>query len=165
MRHLALALFFVSTPALAGDASTEAQQAWDEVQRSSSEALASQDCRVACRALESLNRATKRLCDIGPEHCAEARAKLRDATQRVRTSCPECEVQTFDQPKAGTTNVPPEPPANVARGGYDADRTSEAAPQKSGGCASCNASSADPGAVGLFALAFFLIRRKSKRRL
>jgi MYXO-CTERM domain-containing protein len=160
MRYLLpIAFLLVVAPARADGGNAEAEQAWAEVQKSSTEALASQDCRLACRALESLQRATKRLCDIGPEHCEEARAKLRDATQRVRTTCPECEVQTnvpADQPK--NANMPP---PSYGGGGSDT-LASESAPQKSGGCAGCNTSTSDPGIAGLVVLAVLALRRKKK---
>jgi hypothetical protein len=158
---LPLALFLVSAPASA-QIQSESDKAWAEVQKSSAEALASQDCRVACRALESLQRATRRLCDIGPEHCEEARAKLKDATNRVRTTCPECEVQTV-QPGVDPKTATQPPPEGRAGGSSDQAVATEAAPSKSGGCASCNASHADPSVFGVLALAFLMLRKKSKR--
>lgn len=156
MRHLPIVvLLFLAAPARA---QTEAESAWAEVQKSSAEALASKDCRVACRALESLQRATKRLCDIGPEHCEEARAKLKDATERVRTTCPECEVQTVQPPKIATQ--PPEP---TSAGASHDQAMTEGAPSKSGGCASCNATQADPSVLGALALVLLALRKKSKR--
>src|SRR5438105_14746149 len=91
MRTALFAIVLLAAPAHAG---SESESPWTEVQQRSAEIASTQNCQVACRALESLQRATKRLCDIGPEHCEEARAKLRDAEERVRTTCPECEVKT-----------------------------------------------------------------------
>jgi hypothetical protein len=158
MRHLVLLVIVLA----AGPASaqTEAESAWNEVQERAAEALASQDCRVACRALESLQRATKRLCDIGPEHCEEARAKLRDATERVRTTCPECEVKAVQS----TSKPPPAPPQY----GGGADKTvarEEAAPAKSGGCAGCNTAAGARGSIGLAILVLLALRRKKKGRV
>lgn len=158
MRH-ALVLFFLLAAAPVS-AQTEAESAWSEVQQRAAEVAATQDCRVACRALESLSRATKKLCDIGPDHCEEARAKLRDATARVRATCPECEVKTTVEPKA--TNPPPAPPSYA--GSDTVAKEEAAAPSKSGGCAGCGIASRAEGSIGLLALALLALRRKKNRR-
>jgi hypothetical protein len=55
----------------------------------------SRDCATACRALGSMERATARICDLAdsPDDrrvCDDAKKKLADARQRVRSSCATC---------------------------------------------------------------------------
>jgi len=54
------------------------------------------DCRTACRALGSMERATAHLCSLASSSdeqssCQDARAKVLAGRDRVRTSCGECE--------------------------------------------------------------------------
>jgi len=157
MRTAIFALILLAAPA---SAQTDGDAAWNEVQQRSAEIASTQNCQVACRALESLSRATKRLCDIGPEHCEEAKAKLRDAEQRVRTTCPECDVKT------GAAHVQPQepPPPPQAYGGHPADTVSAQESSKRGGCAGCSSAPepADFGAAALILLA--TVRRKRRPR-
>jgi hypothetical protein len=164
MRH-ALFLFVLLAAAPAHAQKSDAETAWDEVQQRSAEIANSQNCQVACRALESLSRATKRLCDIGPEHCEEAKAKLRDAEQRVRTTCPDCEVKTVtptERPQ--NQNVPPAPPPPTTQDSAGSD-TVMASPEKRGGCAGCSAAPSAADGFGIAALALVLLRNKKRRKL
>jgi len=142
MRSLAATLLFATALA---HAEAPAESAWNEVTQSAAEVDSAKDCTLACRALESLARATKKLCDLGPDHCEEARAKLREATERVRATCPNCAaIETAGQ-------APPPPPPTV-------QSTSEA--PRGGGCAGCSTSSGSRSAVALALL--FLVRRRKK---
>jgi len=142
---------------------SESEKTWAEVQQQAAQAENTQDCAIACRALESLSRATQHLCDIGPEHCDEARAKLREATQRVRAACPECAAVRGEQPEPRVmTNAPP------TAGGTNADQAVAAeSTQRGGGCAGCSASesSGDLVVPGLAALAILASRKKKRPRL
>jgi hypothetical protein len=51
------------------------------------------DCAAACRALGSMERATGHLCELtsGSDNlCEDARAKVRAARDRVRSTCGSC---------------------------------------------------------------------------
>jgi hypothetical protein len=57
--------------------------------------LAGSDCRNACRALGSMDRAAGRLCELsqGPDEgnrCNDAKQRVYSARDRVRTSCGSC---------------------------------------------------------------------------
>ncbi|HEU4404927.1 MAG TPA: hypothetical protein VFS43_06505, partial [Polyangiaceae bacterium] len=76
----------------------EAQREFDDALRAL-EAGGEADCTTLCRALSSLARATERLCNLTrgeaeatERRCTDARARLKDATQRVRGACPECAI-------------------------------------------------------------------------
>jgi hypothetical protein len=56
---------------------------------------AASDCATACRALASMERATKHLCDLAGEpddqaRCDDARRRLVSARDRIRSSCGAC---------------------------------------------------------------------------
>ena len=122
------------------------------------EALSTAGCDVACRALASMQRAAARLCalDPGPK-CADARAKVRDAANRVHTSCPGCALAADDDrpPPARSAREPaPAPPAPLGE-----------AQRPRGGCAGCAVGdgSTDVGAAAL-ALAWALMVLARRRR-
>lgn len=57
------------------------------------DALSSDPCSAACRALASMRRAANHLCGLtgDPEpRCDAARARLTRAEERTRASCPAC---------------------------------------------------------------------------
>ena len=50
-------------------------------------------CATACRALASMSRSVEHVCDLageGDEQCANARARVGRANDRVRAQCPAC---------------------------------------------------------------------------
>jgi hypothetical protein len=50
-------------------------------------------CVTACRALESMERVTARLCSVagdGDARCTTAKARVEKATGRVHAACPAC---------------------------------------------------------------------------
>jgi hypothetical protein len=52
-------------------------------------------CAVACRALASMRSSADHLCQLsgdGDGRCDDARARVRGATQRVKSVCPACAV-------------------------------------------------------------------------
>jgi hypothetical protein len=56
---------------------------------------AANDCSSACRALASMERATKHLCDLvsgadDQSRCDDARRRLQSSRDRVRSSCGSC---------------------------------------------------------------------------
>lgn len=148
---IVLAIVFVSASAAA---QTEGEKAWSDfnAQDGALESASTQDCATACKALESLARAAQHLCDVAPEHCDEAKAKLRTATDRVHAACPQCEVRAEVAPRAndfsGQTVV------------------AESATTKRGGCAGCAVATRESGGGAIaFALGALLtgIRRRRRR--
>lgn len=75
-------------------------------------------CAVACNALSSMVRSAERLCQLSGENdgrCDDARARVRGASARVRSSCPRCSVSIAPavSPKAKPS---PEAPGGPAPG-------------------------------------------------
>jgi hypothetical protein len=57
------------------------------------------DCRQACRALASMDRACGQLCEIDSDQaCGEDKERLRSARRRVRASCGSCPDGTSVEP-------------------------------------------------------------------
>ncbi len=57
------------------------------------------DCRQACRALGSMDRACGQLCQLDSDQtCNDDKARLRSARRRVRTSCGSCADGTSVEP-------------------------------------------------------------------
>jgi hypothetical protein len=57
--------------------------------------VAAGDCRNACRALRSMDRATGRLCSLGVSteeirRCSDAKSRLLHARDKVRSTCGTC---------------------------------------------------------------------------
>jgi hypothetical protein len=53
-------------------------------------------CVIACRALASMRRAERRLCELTGEQdevCSDARARVARSESRVRRSCPACDAR------------------------------------------------------------------------
>ncbi len=80
----------------ATDRSLALRTASSEVESSQRELeIAGSDCRNACRALGSMDRAAGRLCELSQgadetHRCGEARQRVYSARDRVRTSCGSC---------------------------------------------------------------------------
>lgn len=134
----------------------------------------STDCAASCRALESMRRAADHLCAI--EHgdrCEQARAKVRDAIDRVRVSCPGCpssqpeSAAVVPSPPPTPPTPPPTPPPPAQSGDLHAEaRTVSADSPKRGGCAGCATTSgeAPSGALALMgAIALALVSRRKRR--
>jgi hypothetical protein len=128
----------------------EIDRDWAQVQSS--------DCDTACRALDSMRRATERLCEMDPgERCARARQKLAEATAHVRSACPSCPEATgrmFPESEKAEAPAPPTGNAAVAE---------ETVQKKSGGCGGCTLGSAhgsSPGAAWLLGLALLMLRKR-----
>lgn len=56
---------------------------------------AASDCSAACRALASMERATRHLCDLAADpddqgRCDDARQRLLAARERIRSACGTC---------------------------------------------------------------------------
>ena len=72
------------------------QSASREVESSQRELdVAGSDCRNACRALGSMDRAAGRLCELSqgdgePQRCEDAKRRVYSARDRVRTTCGTC---------------------------------------------------------------------------
>lgn len=73
------------------------QSAANEVDSSQRELdVAAGDCRNACRALASMDRAAGRLCgltqgDPEPRRCDDAKQRVYSARDRVKATCGQCE--------------------------------------------------------------------------
>lgn len=83
-----------STFARADDALRMATREIDAAQRELD--VAAGDCRGACRALASMDRAAGRLCRLAPDEpepsrCSEAKQRVYSARDRVRATCGHCE--------------------------------------------------------------------------
>ncbi len=109
-----------------------------EAQASALDNTSTQDCATACKALESLSRAAQHICEVAPDECESAKAKLKSASDRVHAACPSCEV------RAGTMAG--------AAGPADAHTeqqvvTVQSAPAH-GGCAGCAMSSRNDAGAG-----------------
>lgn len=76
-------------------------------------------CDTMCKALQSMIRAADRICELARDgnateqkRCTDARAKVAEATSRVRASCPNCEPSppyapsTAEKPKPDEAKVP-----------------------------------------------------------
>ena len=83
-------------PGGASGRSMAIQSASRDVEQSQRELdVAGSDCRNACRALGSMDRAAGRLCELsrgdgGPDRCEDAKRRVYSARDRVRTSCGTC---------------------------------------------------------------------------
>ena len=72
------------------------QSASREVESSQRELdVAGSDCRNACRALGSMDRAAGRLCELSqgdgePQRCEDAKRRVYSARDRVKTTCGSC---------------------------------------------------------------------------
>ena len=75
-------------------------------------------CTVACKALASMVSSAERLCHLAGENdgrCDDARARVRGASARVKSSCPGCAVSVA--PAASPKGTPgPEAPKGPAPG-------------------------------------------------
>jgi MYXO-CTERM domain-containing protein len=118
--------------------------------------LQSADCDTACRALDSMRRAADRLCVLEPgDRCTRAQQRVKDATERVRSTCPAC--ASVQQGEKAATPPGPAP----------AEREEAAAPGRAGGCAGCTLAERDDargglGAAMLAAVGLALLRRRRK---
>jgi hypothetical protein len=72
------------------------QQARTELEAAQRELdVSASDCRAACRALGSMDRAAGHLCALAQEQterdrCEDAKKSLRGARDKVRTTCGSC---------------------------------------------------------------------------
>jgi len=74
---------------------TNAQNDVESSQRELDPNLANNDCKNACRALGSMDRAAGRLCELSrgdgePGRCEDAKRRVYSARDRVRTTCGTC---------------------------------------------------------------------------
>jgi hypothetical protein len=100
-------------------------------------------CETMCKALQSMIRAADRICELAHDgtatdqkRCTDARAKVADATARVRASCPNCEpsppyapstapTPKPMEPKTGTVDKAPAPPPEPTATGAGVARADE----------------------------------------
>jgi MYXO-CTERM domain-containing protein len=151
---VAASVMLVAAAARADDAGPETDAWTDFTQKETAlENTTTADCATACKALESLARAAEHICSVAPEHCEEAKARLRAASDRVHAACPQCitrgaeptTAQENKQPGAGTVAAESAPPG--------------------GGCAGCSTTSPAPDGLAAFAAlaALGLLRKKRTR--
>jgi len=149
-----LALLFVATGARAevDTIGADAGDAWGDFaqQESALENTSTSDCETACKALESLARAAEHICSVAPEHCDEAKARLRSASDRVHAACPQCAVRA----------QAPAPPARAQNEVVVVQGTSASG----GGCAGCaTAPRSSNGDLALLGLGLLLLARIRRR--
>lgn len=109
------------------------------------DALVSQDCSAACAALESMERAARRLCELDPgPRCTAAEKTVEEARRRLRAACPECQPAGDGAPKlqrddgVTTQKSPVIAPAEEAEAtSPGADAPAPPAAETTGGCAGC----------------------------
>lgn len=85
---------------------------------------ASPPCETMCKALHSMARAAEHICELARDgtaldqkRCVDARAKVEEATARVRAACPDCVTSKPDAPvTAAETKSAPVPPAKAGTG-------------------------------------------------
>lgn len=125
-----------------------------ESQASALDNASTQDCATACKALESLSRAAQHICEVAPDQCDAAKARLKSASDRVHAACPSCEVRAQTATGAG---------AGAPR--TDQVLVVQSAPEH-GGCAGCATSNAhgDVGAAAFVLLLLAGIGRRRRRR-
>lgn len=136
------------------------------------QALSTDDCTAACRALESMGRAAERICAIEPgPRCADARGKVETARGRVRSACPTCASANVAPPETTDKRPAPPPPSPGADSGgtKGAEAVQASAPpseQKRGGCAGCTTTerSSDLGGVCVVLVALAFLGVRSRRR-
>lgn len=65
------------------------------------------ECATACKALASMERAAKTLCDLGaPDECSRAKARVDAAREKVKKSCGSCPNGPSVVPGAPIPSVP-----------------------------------------------------------
>ena len=124
-----------------------------ESQASALDNASTQDCATACKALESLSRAAQHICEVAPDQCEAAKARLKNASDRVHAACPSCEVraEATAQPNAPTTG--------------DHALVVQSAPEH-GGCAGCAmASHGESAGAAAFVLSLLAGIGRRRRRL
>ncbi len=86
-----------STPSADANGPVRISREFDTAEREL--AVAAGDCRNACRALGSMDRAAGRICTLAQEknRCDEATGKVRDARDKVKNSCGMCPDVSTDR--------------------------------------------------------------------
>ena len=64
-----------------------------EAQAGALDNTSTQDCATACKALDSLARAAEHICQVAPDQCEAAKARVKNASERVHAACPTCETR------------------------------------------------------------------------
>ena len=130
----------------------------------------SADCGSACSTLASMGRVVARICTLDPgAHCAAARARLEEATGRVRGTCGACAIPAQDdhggekQREVMKEEAPPQPVQPVQPAVSPGEpQLAYAAPPR-GGCAGCSVPGGDEGgpgaALAVAGLSLLLARR------
>jgi len=123
--------------AAADEGTTEMQQAVADFTAAEQALATSPPCETMCKALQSMARAAERICELakggGPidqKRCVDAKAKVEEATTRVRASCPDCTTAKPEAPATATTKpavtpMEPTPPPPAPGKSMDDDRVSE----------------------------------------
>lgn len=88
------------------------------------DAVPTSDCASLCKALGSLETATKHLCALAKpgdaadqKRCSDAKTKLEEATKKVRAQCPAC----APSPPSDVVATKPPTPKDTPTGGTDQD--------------------------------------------
>jgi MYXO-CTERM domain-containing protein len=162
---LLVCLWPASAMAQAAAPAAEVAAAASEVDGDYASAMAA-DCTTACAALDSMRRATERLCTLDAgDRCASARQKLEAATAHVRASCPACGGELRDEAASKGGGAAPSPPKE-APAPPTVNAAEEAQVSKRGGCAGCATSSPGEGdlvPLGGVVMGMLAMRRRRRR--
>ena len=129
--------------------------------------LLSRDCTTACRALQSIQRAADRICELEPgARCTDARSKADDAARKVHASCPDCVIAQAPPRKDDKEQDERAHTGAGKKGSADAAPVPASQPEsvKSGGCRSCNESGTSLSDFAFALLAIFAVLGLRKRR-
>jgi hypothetical protein len=92
-----------TTPSPSGNRSVALAQASNDIEVAQRELdVAGGDCRNACRALGSMDRAAGRICSLiqsndDPRRCGDAKAKVYSARDKVKNTCGSCPETSVDR--------------------------------------------------------------------
>lgn len=142
--RLLVAVALVSVVIIEGDAFGQAPSSpseLDALERQLEDdltSLATADCTIACKALESMIRSAARICELDPgPRCERAKGKVADATRRVRDACPNCAAAGEGEPETISKGAPSPKEAELQGDDASAPGSAPPAADKGGGCASC----------------------------
>lgn len=117
--------------------------------------LSADGCTTACKALDSMRRATSRLCAIDPgPSCEDAQRRTQQATERVAEVCPWCAPAPNIGASAVTKDNTERPAASAA----------ESASPRRGGCAGCTTTGAPVGSALVTTSVLVLVSLLRRRR-
>lgn len=110
-RVLAIAAVVTLCAKTAAAEGTEMSEAVAELEAAEHALATSPPCESMCKALHSMANAAARICELAKDgspldqkRCVDAKAKVEEATARVRAACPDC---VAGKPDTGVTATKP----------------------------------------------------------